>query len=411
MRTRRISRWPHWENFVSVEHVKRYTTLGMAPDQGKTSNVNGIAVLAAATRARRRDRHHDVSSALCPREIRRHRRTVLRHAVSAAAALSTHDRLAACGAVFDDYGPWQRPAFFPLPGESEDRTIAREVKAVRNGAGILDYSSLGKIEIAGPDAPGFLNRFTTTDLRTLKPGRARYNLMLSELGIVIDDGTISRLGENHFLVQTTSGAGLRIREHFERWHQTEWRQDRVEIVDVSSAWGIVMVTGPRARDAVRLLGSDIDFAPEAFPHLSLRTGRLGGRPLRVHRVSFTGELTYELAVPAGCTAALWARLAAQPGIIPFGLESLQVMRIEKGYLHVGTDSDARARPTISAMAPWPDARASTSSDGAASIWPTPGGPTAFSWWACSRTSCCRSAAFCSRSGASRPTRKAMSPPA
>ena len=105
-----------------------------------------------------------------------------------------------------------------------------------------------------------------------------------------------------------------------------------------------MVTGPRARDAVRLLGSDIDFAPEAFPHLSLRTGRLGGRPLRVHRVSFTGELTYELAVPAGCTAALWDRLAAQPGIIPFGLESLQVMRIEKGYLHVGTDSDGTSTP-------------------------------------------------------------------
>ena len=331
------------ENYISVEHVKRYTTLGMAPDQGKTSNVNGLALLAGVTgrsisqtgTTTFRPPYTPVSFAA----IAGVHRGPLFHI---ARTLPTHELQQAAGAKIEDYGPWLRPACYPRAGEDEQATIAREVLAVRSGVGILDYSTLGKIEVSGPDALEFLNRMTVTNLTTLKTGRARYNIMLNEQGIVIDDGVISRLDDNLYLVGTTSGAAARISLAFEEWLQCEWLHLKVYVTNVTAAWGVILLTGPKARDLLARAGTDIDLSADTFPHMTVRVGAIAGVPTRIHRVSFTGEVSYEIAVPAGYTASLWEllmELGRDLGVTPVGLESLMVMRTEKGYLHVGSDTD------------------------------------------------------------------------
>lgn len=336
------------ENYASVEHVKRYTTLGMAPDQGKTSNVNGLALLAGLTgrsigetgTTTFRPPYTPVSFGA----IAGVHRGPLFHI---ARTLPTHELQQAAGAALEDYGPWLRPACYPRAGEDEPAAIAREVMAVRTGVGMLDYSPLGKIEVSGPDALDFLNRMTVTNLATLKTGRARYNIMLNEQGIIIDDGVISRLDDNLYLVGTTSGAASRIALAFEEWLQCEWLHLKVYITNVTTAWGVILLTGPKARELLSRAGADIDLSPDAFPHMTVRVGTISGVPTRIHRVSFTGEVSYEIAVPAGFTAALWElfmELGRDLGVTPVGLESLMVMRTEKGYLHVGSDTDGATVP-------------------------------------------------------------------
>lgn len=336
------------ENFRAVEHLKRYTTMGMALDQGKTSNVNAIGIMSglidkpipeigttkfrppfnpmtiAAFAGRRRGRHYNP-----------------------ARRVPTHDLALAAGAKLEDYGGWERPAYFSRGGESEHAAVAREVLAVRSDVGLFDASPLGKIEVTGPDAGEFLNRVYVNRMKTLKEGRCRYGLMLSEYGIVFDDGILSRFDDGVWLVGTTSGHAGAVAQMLDEWLQCEWLDLDVLVENVTSQWAVMTIAGPKSRELLEALDCDIDVSAAAFPHMSARSGTLEGVPTRIARVSFTGELGYEISVPWGYGAALWSRLieaGEHLGITPFGVESLMVMRTEKGFLHVGSDTDGATLP-------------------------------------------------------------------
>jgi len=336
------------ENLRSVEHVKRYTTTGMAVDQGKTSNMNALGILSELTHVSIpeigtttfRPPYDPVTlGTLAARHVGAFyhplRRTPLHH---------WHAKREA---VFEDFGGWERPAWYTAHAGSREQCIRVEKRAARKAVSLFDGSPLGKIEVRGPDAAAFLNRMYYNNMRTLAVGRGRYGLMLNEHGIIIDDGVCMRLAADHFLVSTTSGGASRIFAGFEEWLQCEWPDLKVLVTNVTSAWGNIAVAGPHARQLLKRLTTDIDLDPGAFPHLSIRRGTLEGVPVRVARVGFTGELSFEINVPAGFTASLWETLLAQGaslGALPIGVEALQELRTEKGYLHVGTDTDGRTLP-------------------------------------------------------------------
>lgn len=336
------------ENFRSVEHLKRYTTLGMASDQGKTSNVNGIGILSqlldrpmeAIGTTRFRPPYdpttigvfagHRVGDGLAPR----------RH-------LALGHRHVEAGASMEEYGGWMRPVAYPRAGEDEHAAIAREVRAVRLGVGLFEASPLGKIEVKGPDAAAFLDRVYVNTIATLKPGRCRYGLMLDENGTIFDDGIVTRLAEDHFLVGTTSGHAAAVADILEEWLQCEWPHLAVLTQDVTTCWAVLNLAGPKARAVLEAIGGTIDFAAAAFPHMQHREGMIGGIPARVARVSFSGELSYEIAVPWREADRLWSLLMAAGtahDITPFGIEALMTMRIEKGFLHVGSETDGATQP-------------------------------------------------------------------
>lgn len=337
------------ENFLSVEHLKRYTTLGMGTDQGKTSNVNGLAIMAALTgrdvpevgTTRYRFPFTPVSfGALAGNSrgelFRPIRRTCL------------HDSNVAAGALMEDYGGWQRPACYPRPGETLEAAVQREALIVRKGVSLFDASPLGKIEVKGPDAATFLDRIYANTMSTLRIGSIRYGLMLNELGAIIDDGVATRLAADHFIVGTTSGGAERIAAWLEEWLQCEWPELDVLIAPVTTVWAVLSLSGPMAREVLCETGTDIALAPRDFPHMSFREGTIGGTPARVSRVSFTGELTYEVNVPWSLAPKLWERLidAGRPwGITPVGIETYLSLRLEKGYLHVGSDTDGTTTPS------------------------------------------------------------------
>ena len=336
------------ENFVSVEHVKRYTTNGMSVDQGKTSNVNGLGVLAQTVgrpipevgTTRFRPPYH-------PTTIGAYAGIELGSLYAPYQRLPGHEAHVAAGAVFEDYGAWKRPAYYAQGNESEEAALAREAKAVRQGVGLLDYSPLGKLEIHGPDAREFLNRVYLNNIQTLKVGGCRYGLMLNEAGIVIDDGIVVCLDEEHFLLHTTSGGATTIYQHLEEWLQCEWLDLEVIVNNSTTQWATLMLSGPKARAVLQKLPCDIDLSREAFAHMQYREGTLMGEPCRILRASFTGEVSFEISVPASCGLALWNTLleaGASEGIVPFGIESLMLLRTEKGYLHVGADTDGNTMP-------------------------------------------------------------------
>jgi sarcosine oxidase subunit alpha len=336
------------ENFISVELFKRYTTTGMMTDQGKTSNVNAIGILGTVIgkapgdvgTTRFRPPFNPVTfGAVAGRHVGSHYHPLRR--------LPSHESHVALGAHIEDYGPWLRPSHYPRAGESEAQTITREVLAVRSGVGLLDYSPLGKILVSGPDAARFLQRVYVNNVQTLAVGQCRYGLMLGEDAIVKDDGVLVRWSAESFVVGTTSGQADRIVDWLEEWLQCEWTDLDVTVESITTQWSTIMVAGPKARDVLARLGSDIDLSSAAFPHMSAREGRIGEVPVRISRVSFTGELSYEISVPWSYGRSLWdglLSLGGDLGIVPFGLESLLVMRIEKGFLHVGSDTDGLTLP-------------------------------------------------------------------
>jgi sarcosine oxidase subunit alpha len=342
------------ENLRSVEHIKRYTTTGMAVDQGKTSNMNVLGVLSELTHVSIpeigtttfRPPYDPVTlGTLAGRHVGSFYHP-LRH--------TPLDRWHADhGAVFEDFGGWQRPAWYASQGKGREERIRVEKHATRTAVSLFDGSPLGKIEVRGPEAAVFLNRMYYNNVKTLAVGRVRYGLMLNEHGVIIDDGVCMRLAEDHFLVSTTSGGASRIFAGFEEWLQCEWPDLKAVVTNVSSAWGNIAVAGPRARELLQRLDTDVDLRPGAFPHLSIRCGRLEEVPMRIARVGFTGELSFEINVPAGYTAALWETLLAEGvglGVLPIGVDALQELRTEKGYLHVGTDTDGRTVPADIGMA-------------------------------------------------------------
>ena len=331
------------ENYASVEHLKRYTTLGMAGDQGRTSNVNGLALLAAATgrdipavgTTTFRPPYTPVPFGAFAGQRRGALYSPQRHS-------PLHNEQVRLGARFDEYGGWLRAACFPRGDESEQQTVAREVRTLREAAGLFDGSSLGKIEVSGADAGEFLDLMYMNALANLPAGRVRYCLLLSEHGKVFDDGVVARLAAHRYLLSPSSSHAAAVASTLEEWRQCEYPHLRVGIVDVTSAWATVAVTGPAARAIAEGLATDIDLGAAALPHMAVAEGWVGGVPARVARVSFTGETGFEISVPAGHGAALWRtmeHLGAAHGLTPFGVESLLLARTEKGYILIGRDTD------------------------------------------------------------------------
>ena len=335
------------EGYVSVEHFKRYTTTGMSVDQGKTGNLNAFIVLGALTSRNTgevgtttfRPPYTPVTlGAIAGREIGEFyapRRYLPAHTV--------HQKL---NAQFEDYG-WQRPDCYRQQGESPEQAVHREARAVRASVGVFDNSPIGKLEVRGPDAAEFLNRVYMNNVLTLKPGRARYGLMLNENGIIIDDGVFIRLAEDHFLVHTTSGGVARIGGMMEEWLQCEWTDLQVLLDDMTTQWANFTIAGPKARNVLTALGTDFDFSSSALPHMAAAVGTVAGLSARAARVSFSGELSFEINIPARQAARFFEAIleAGKPfDITPYGIEALMMLRTEKGYLHVGTDTDGASTP-------------------------------------------------------------------
>ena len=336
------------ENFRSVEHFKRYTTTGMATDQGKTSNVNALAILGQVTG---RSIPQVGTTKFRPPYTPVTMGTVAAGATGELAAplrrLPMHGWHIAHGGALEEFGGWLRPVCYPQGGEDEHAAVEREVLNVRRNVGLLDYSPLGKIDVRGPDAAEFLNRLYINNVKSLKIGRARYGVMLDEHGAIMDDGIFARLADDHFWVMTTSAGASRAYRWFEEWRQCEYPQFRVAIAPITSGWGTISIQGPKARELLMRLASDIDLGPKAFAHMAVRAGTLCDVPCRIVRASFTGELGFEVSVPRGYAQALWCALMEAGdalGAQPFGVEALMVMRTEKGFIHVGVDTDTGVIP-------------------------------------------------------------------
>lgn len=335
------------ENYVSVEHLKRYTTLGMGTDQGRTSNVNGIALLAGligqsldsvgATTFR------PPYTAVRMGTIAKRRRGNLFQPRRTLPAQAVHQRL---NGEFEDFG-WERPDWYRSNGTDREVAVEAEMAAVRSHVGVFDGSSLGKIEVTGPDAAKFLSRFYVSNMATLKPGRVRYSVMLKEDGTIFDDGVVACLADGHLLAGPTSGNAEGVAAWFDRWRQTEWQSMKVAISPVTSNWASIAIAGPRARDLLARLKPDFDISGETFAHMQIRQGQVGGVPARVARVSFTGELQYEITVPARyATSLLEVLLTPEEGLVPrpVGMEAWLRLRLEKGYIHLGSDTNGRTTP-------------------------------------------------------------------
>ncbi len=336
------------EGFDHVELVKRYTTAGMSVDQGKTGGLNTLLAFAELTGRKPSDlsmtTYRPPYSPVTLGAIAG-RQTGERYAPRR--LLPAHDTHVAQGAHWWEAGGWMRPACYPRHGESFAQAIQREALAVRTGVGIFDASPLGKIEVTGRDAARFLDRFYINNVQTLESGRLRYGLMLNESGVVIDDGTIARLAAERFVITTTSGGATRIAAWLEEWRQCEWPDLNVFVVPVTTQWAAIALSGPRARDVLSRFETDIAIDAASLPHMSMREGRFADVETRLYRVSFSGELGYEIHVPARYGLALWQELmsaGAEAGIVPYGIETLLLLRLEKGYLHVGVDTDGTTSP-------------------------------------------------------------------
>ncbi|MEO1192231.1 MAG: sarcosine oxidase subunit alpha family protein [Pseudomonadota bacterium] len=336
------------EGYVSVEHLKRYTTLGMATDQGKTSNINGLAILGEETK---RDPGAVGTTTFRPPYLPLSLAAVagLRRGelVSTRRCLPAKRVHEAAGAVLRDYGLWQRPAYYPLAGEGEEQAIKREALAVRRQGGLMDGSSLGKIAVVGPDAATFVNRLYYNRLDNLKPGRLRYCLLLNETGVVLDDGVVARQAENRYLLSPSSSHTDHVLHMLEEWHQGEWPDLKVSFLDETQAWATLSLCGPRVQEVMGRLETDIAWDDGELPHMAFAEGRVEGVPARIARVSFTGERGYEISVPARYASALWERLSQlglKVGMTPFGIEALSLLRAEKGYILIGRDTDGTTLP-------------------------------------------------------------------
>jgi len=336
------------EGYGAVEHMKRYTTLGMGADQGKTGNIAALALLAALTG---RGIDQTGTTTFRPPYVpvaygllagREHGRLA-----DPVRVTPMHDWHVAAGAVFEDVGQWQRPRHYPQAGEDMAASVRRECLAVRDGVALLDASTLGKIEIAGRDAERLLDRIYTNRWQNLGVGRCRYGVMCKDDGMVFDDGVGTRLAPDRFLITTTTGNAGAVMDWLEEWLQTEWPDLDVFCTAVTEKWANATLVGPRAREVLGALAPRLLLDSAAFPLMQMREADVAGIPARVFRVSFSGELSYEINVPADHGLDLWERLiaAGMPhGITPYGTEAMHVLRAEKGYIIVGQETDGSVTP-------------------------------------------------------------------
>ena len=334
----------HREGYQSVEHLKRYTTLGMGTDQGKTSNINALAIMAglrevtiaeAGTTTFRPPYSPIAVGALAGRSIGHHFRPVRRSPL--------HDWHIANGAEMIEAGPWMRAWYYKWAGATPEVAYVEEMKLVRRAVGISDVSTLGKIDVQGPDAAEFLNRIYVNGFAKLPIGKARYGVMLSDDGVVLDDGTTTRLAETHYFMTTTTAQAGEVMSWLEFLLQAAWPDLRVHVSSLSDEWAAMAVSGPLAREALKLAFPDVDVSNDRLPYMSALEITLDTVPVRLIRLSFSGELAYEIYVPADFGISLWERIleaAAPLGIKPYGLEALASLRIEKGHV-AGLELDHR----------------------------------------------------------------------
>jgi sarcosine oxidase subunit alpha len=340
------------EGFESVEHTKRYTTLGMATDQGKLSNINGLAILADSLGAEIpqvgtttfRPPYHPISMGAIGGEARGEIFQPVRKT-------PIYDWNDANGADWEPVGQWRRPFAYLRSGEGRHDAVNREVKNTRENLGVLDASTLGKIIIKGPDAGRFLDMMYTNMMSTLKVGKCRYGLMCSENGFLMDDGVVARIDDDTWLCHTTTGGAERIHGHMEEWLQCEWWDWKVYVANVTEQYAQIAVVGPNARKVLEKLnaqaGGGMDLSPEALPFMDWRAGQIGGFDVRAFRISFSGELSYEIAVAASEGQAFWDALMAagqEFGVMPYGTETLHILRAEKGFIMIGDETDGTVIP-------------------------------------------------------------------
>jgi len=336
------------EGYRSIEHIKRYTAMGFGTDQGKTGNINGIAVaatilgktMAEVGTTTFRPAYTGVDfGALAGREngglFDPQRFTTI------------HDSHVAKGAEFEIVGQWYRPWYYPKAGEDMHQAVHRECLAARTSLGMMDASTLGKIDVQGPDAREFLSRVYTNAWMKLAPGSCRYGLMCNEKGMIIDDGVSTCIGDNHFIMTTTTGGAASVYSALEMWLQTEWSHLDVHLNSVTDHYSTIAVVGPNARNLMKLLCQDVGFERENFKFMQWREGTVCGVKARIMRISFSGELAYEINVEANYGRYIWDQVATvgeKYNITPYGTESMHVLRAEKGYIIVGQDTDGSMTP-------------------------------------------------------------------
>ncbi len=335
------------EGYESVEHAKRYTTLGMATDQGKLSNINGLAVLSAQLGSPipqvGTTTFRPPWTPISMGAIAGAARDGLFQPVRRTPMQGWHD---SHGAAYEPVGHWRRPYSYPRGDETRHAAAAREVKNARQHLGMLDASTLGKIVVKGPDAGRFLDMIYTNMMSTLKVGRCRYGLICSENGFLTDDGVVARIDDDTWLCHTTTGGADRIHAHMEDWLQTEWWDWKVYTANLTEHYAQIAVVGPQARALLQRLGG-LDLSAEALPFMGWAEGRLGDYHARVFRISFSGELSFEVAVQADQGLALWRELldkGADLGVMPYGTEAMHILRAEKGFIMIGDETDGTVIP-------------------------------------------------------------------
>jgi sarcosine oxidase, subunit alpha len=336
------------EGLDQAEHTKRYTTASMGTDQGKTGNVAMLAILSEATGRTIADTgtttfrapYSPVTfGALAGRE-----RAELADPIRVTPMHSWH---VAAGAIFEDVGQWKRPRYYPQTNENMDDAVRRECRAVRTSLGVQDVTTLGKIDARGPDVAEFLDRVYTNSFSKLSVSRCRYGIMCNDDGMVSDDGVTTRLAENHYYITTTTGGAGRVMERLEEWLQTEWPELKVYLTSVTEQWAAAAIAGPHARHLMHDLAPDLALDNASFPFLSARASVVAGLPSRVFRISFSGELAYEINVPARFGLSLWESIVqagTRYNITPYGTETMHVLRAEKGFIIVGQETDGTTTP-------------------------------------------------------------------
>jgi sarcosine oxidase subunit alpha len=331
------------EGFHSVEHVKRYTAMGFGTDQGKMGNINGMAILAEALGQSIPETGTTTFRPLyTPTSMGAMAGSNLDDLFDPIRKTPMHAWHTSMGATWEDVGQWKRAWYYPDASEDMHAATKRESTIIHSNVAVLDASTLGKIDIQGPDAAEFLNRVYINGFKLLKPGRCRYGIMLNDAGFIMDDGVTTCLGENHYLMTTTTGGAAAVLNHLELWLQTEWPELKVYLTSVTDHWATISVNGPDSRKIVESLCSDVDFDSEAFPFMSFQDGTVAGAPCRIMRISFSGELTYEINVPAHMARHVWSavfKAGEAYQITPYGTETMHIVRAEKGFIIVGQETD------------------------------------------------------------------------
>jgi sarcosine oxidase subunit alpha len=336
------------EGYRNVEHVKRYTALGFGTDQGKLGNINGMAVLAesldehipAVGTTTFRPPYTPVSFGVCAGES-------IGDLYDPVRKTAIHEWHKSAGAAFENVGQWHRPWYFPRRGEDLHRAVARECLATRRSVGMLDASTLGKIDVQGNDAVEFLERIYTHNVGKMKNGRCAYGIMLGEDGMVMDDGVMARIGDNRFYLTTTTGGAANVMSWLESWLQTEWPELDVYLTSLTDHYSTIAVAGPNSRRLLQKVGCSIDLTNENFPFMTMQRAELAGVAVQLFRVSFSGELAFEVNVDSNYAQHMWQTLmdAGQEfDITPYGTETMHVLRAEKGFIIVGQDTDGSVTP-------------------------------------------------------------------